>query len=173
MESGRYKLLLVVIIVLQIAGFTVLWLRIPSRPPGSVASVPGLPPANADSSEFTAKLPQDRILREAVASVLRQELAPYLAKLGKASRAGDLPGGTASTGALPTPDSAARELAAHRSRAVVDRALASGVWTDADSSALLRVAPMLSERQRESLLNKIFGAINNQQLKPVGSLPSL
>ncbi len=74
---------------------------------------------------------------------------------------------------LPPPGGPADMLAARRSNEIVDQALASGVWTDADSSALLQVAPRLSERQREGLLNKIFGAINNQELKPVGSLPSL
>ena len=172
MESGHYKFLLTGIIVVQIVGFVALWMRIPDAPSVTRGSVPVIPRANPSSAEFSARIPQDRVLRQAIDSVLKQELAPYLAKLAAAPPAQLAPIETTEAG-LPPRDSAPRMQAARQSREIVDRALASGVWTDADSSALLQVAPMLSERQREALLNKIFGAINNQEMKPVGSLPSL
>ncbi|MHB8453300.1 MAG: hypothetical protein ACYDDO_01125 [Acidiferrobacterales bacterium] len=173
MDSGQYKLLLLTVILGQIAGFAVLWMKIPQ--PVTVvktaAVAPAIPAVDPNSIAFATKVPQEQILRDSIDSVLKQELAPYLAEAAAAHA------GTAQQAQLGASGrraaSAASVQAAQRCNAVVDRALAIGVWTDADSGALLRAAPQLSETQRVALLDKIFGAINQQQLKPVGSLPSL
>ncbi len=173
MDSGQYKLLLVTIILVQIAGFAVLWMKIPQpvTPVKTAAVTPAIPSVDPSSIAFATKIPQEQILRDSIDSVLKQELAPYLAQAAAAhaGAAQQLQHGVSDR----HPASAASARAEQRSNAVVDRALASGVWTDADSGALLRAAPQLSETQREALLEKIFGAINRQELKPVGSLPSL
>lgn len=172
MDSGHYKFLLTGIILVQIIGFVVLWMRIPAATPRTAAIVSVVPRVVPDSIKLAARIPQDQVLRQAIASALKQELAPYLAQLAGTQRE-RLKEAQADVTALPPPGSPANMRAARQSNEIVDQALASGVWTDADSSALLQVAPRLSESQREGLLNKIFGAINNQELKPVGSLPSL
>lgn len=73
----------------------------------------------------------------------------------------------------PRPRAEANPRVALESHAIVDRALAAGVWTDNDNNALLKLSPQMSEAQRVELLEKLFGAINRQQLKAVGALPSL
>ncbi len=172
MDSGQYKILLTGIILVQIVGFVVLWMRIPSAPPRSAIAVAAMPRIASGSVRFAARIPQDQVLRQAITSVLKQQLAPYLAQLAAARRE-RLQETRSAVSAAPPLGSPASMRANRQSNEIVDRALASGVWTDADSSALLQVAPQLSETQREGLLNKIFGAINDQELKPVGSLPSL
>ncbi|MHB8346766.1 MAG: hypothetical protein ACYDHM_06145 [Acidiferrobacterales bacterium] len=172
MDSGQYKILLTGIILVQVIGFVVLWMRIPSAPPHSTSTVAVVPRIAPGSVRFAARIPQDQVLRQAITSVLKQQLAPYLAQLAAAQRE-RLQETQSYTGSVPPPGSPASVRAGRQSNEIVDRALASGVWTDADSSALLQAAPQLSEAQREGLLNKIFGAINDQELKPVGSLPSL
>ncbi len=175
MDSGQFKILLVAVILVQITGFAVLWMKIP--PPATAApkiassSKVIVPAVDPNSIMFAAKIPQEEVLRQAVDSVLKQELAPYLAKLAEAKNT--LPQGNFQPTEGSRRPSAASIQAAQQSNIVVDQAIASGVWTNDDSSALLRNASKLSEAQRVELLEKIFGAINSQQLKPVGSLPSL
>ena len=71
----------------------------------------------------------------------------------------------------PLPEAGPQVVA--QANAIVDRAVAAGIWTNNDNSSLLRLAPQLSQAQRVQLLEKIFGAINRQQMRPVGALPSL
>ncbi len=173
MDSGQYKLLLLTVILGQIAGFAVLWMKIP-EPHATVKTAvvaPAIPSVDPNSIAFATKVPQEQILRDTIDSVLKQELAPYLAQATAAHARAAQQVQLGVSGRQPA--SAASVQAAQQCNAVVDRALASGVWTDADSGALLRAAPQLSEAQRVALLDKIFGAINQQELKPVGSLPSL
>lgn len=172
MDSGHYKLLLTGVILVQIVGFVVLWMKIPAATSNATRVVSTVPVIDPNSVKFATKIPQNRILRQAIDSVLKQELAPYLTQLAAAQRV-RLKQTQVEATAMPRPGGPANIQAARQSSEIVDRALASGVWTDSDSSALLRVAPLLSENQRVGLLDKIFGAINNQELKPVGSLPSL
>jgi len=173
MDSGQHKLLLVGIILVQIVGFAVLWMKIPQPgPPVKViAGKSTFSVVDPDSVAFATKIPDEEVLRQAIDSVLKQELAPYLAQTA-AARTGRVQEASRATGGAAR-SSVASAQASAQSNEVVDRALASGVWTNDDSSALLQVAPQLSEAQRVALLEKIFGAINRQQLKPIGSLPSL
>lgn len=172
MDSGHYKLLLTGVLVIQIVGFVVLWMKIPAATSNTAVTVPTTPMIDPNSVKFAATIPQSQVLRQAIDSVLKQALAPYLTRLAAAQRK-RLEQTQIETTAMPPPGGPANMQAARRSSEIVDRALASGVWTDSDSSALLRIAPQLSENQRVGLLDKIFGAINSQELKPVGSLPSL
>lgn len=51
-----------------------------------------------------------------------------------------------------------------QSNDVVNRALLAGVWTDHDGSELRKHMLQLNETDRIALLEKLAGAINNQQL---------
>lgn len=173
MDSGQFKILLIAVILVQITGFAVLWMKIP-QPGGPMVKAADkvAPPAVDPSSvKFAAEIPQEEVLRQAVDSVLKQELAPYVAQLS--GEKSGLPQDAGQAAGYPRRPSAASIQAAQQSNSVVDQAIASGVWTNDDSAALLRAEPRLSEAQRVELLEKIFGAINRQELKPVGSLPSL
>ncbi len=170
MTSGQYRLALASILLVQISGFVLLWMRIPAAPPRSLPA-PAVPQIMPGSARSAVRIPQDQMLQQAIQSVLKQELAPYLSQLAARARMRRAVAGAPGVGVAPANPASRRAM--QQSDSIVDRALASGVWTNADSAALLRVAPDLSESQREKLLDRIFGAINTQQMKPAGSLPSL
>lgn len=157
--------------VVQVGGFALLWREIEATrtpPPAPTLSVaPG-------TLTGAVKLENEDALRASIQNVLRQELESFRADLKTeftaAGAGGHAPAAVQTTGPRVPPGNRA---AAGTARAVVDRALAAGVWTDTDNAEILRQAPRLTEAQRTELLDRIFGAINNQQLKAVGSLPSL
>ena len=176
-RTGVHRLLLVGIILIQISGFAFLWMKI-SEPP--VATAPIFDPATAIAA---MKPPDEQLIRESIRNILKDELQTYVEQLQqqqqqlqKLQTRQEKPRVAASGGdntvAARTRPPASPQVA-QETMAIVDRALASGVWTDADNNALLKLTPQLSEAQRVELLEKIFGAINRQQLKAVGSLPSL
>jgi len=49
--------------------------------------------------------------------------------------------------------------------AIVDRALATGVWGEADASAFRRSLAGLTAQERDDLLKKLLPAVNAQQIK--------
>lgn len=174
-----FKILLVLIAITQPIGFYILWNKIPA--PGTTVAMTAegspRPVIEVGSVVGATKFPDEHLLRESVQAVLRQELREYISQLAAAHDRVEETAKVVAAAVPPAPSPAARQpsnpQAAQRSRAIVDRALASGVWTDQDSTALLAYKSQLSEADRVAILEKIFGAINRQQLKPVGSLPSL
>lgn len=175
---GLHRLLLIGIILIQIIGFAFLWVKI-SAPP-SAAAPPMIDPATAIAA---MKPPDEQLIRESIRNILKDELQAYVEQLQqqqqqlqKLQTRQEKPRVAASGGGdtvTPRSRPPANPEVVQETMAIVDRALASGVWTDADNNALLKLTPQLSEAQRVELLEKIFGAINRQQLKAVGSLPSL
>ncbi len=176
---GPHRLLLMGIILLQISGFTFLWMKISEVAPNTAGPQSVIDPATAIAA---MKPPDEQLIRESIRTILKDELQTYVAQLQQEqqslsklqARQGKQPRAAAtSVDDAPPQRPPASPQVAQQTMAIVDRALAVGVWTDADNNALLKLSPQLSEPQRIALLEKIFGAINRQQLKAVGSLPSL
>lgn len=177
---GLHRILLMIIIIIQISGFVFLWERISEKAPGTAGGPPVIDPATAIAA---MKPPDEQLIRESIRNILKDELQTYVAQLQREqqslsklqTRQEKQPRTVIVTSAdiAPPQRPPANPEIAQQSMAIVDRALAVGVWTDTDNNALLKLAPQLSEPQRIALLEKIFGAINRQQLKAVGSLPSL
>lgn len=173
MGSGQFRLLLIGIILIQIGGFVVLWMKIPETTPAAPTHLaqPPLPVIDPATAIAAMKPPDEQLLRESIRTILKDELQTYLHQTREEKPRLAASGGGATV--RPRPRIEASPQVAQQAHAIVDRALAAGVWTDTDNNALLKLAPQLSEAQRVELLEKIFGAINRQQLKATGSLPSL
>ncbi len=174
MDSGHR--LLIGILLIQISGFVFLWMKIPE--PAQVASVPAtpiVPIIDPESTIAAMKPPDEQLLRESIQAILKDEIQTYLRQVGEEKpRSATANAATAVAPALrPRPRVDANPRVALESHALVDRALAAGVWTDNDNNSLLKLSPRMSETQRVELLEKLFGAINRQQLKALGALPSL
>lgn len=179
-KIGPHRLLLMGIIIIQISGFAFLWMKITETTQSTAHSPPIIDPATAIAA---MKPPDEQLIRESIRTILKDELQTYVEQLQQQQQQlqklqahqGKPPLATTGVEADTSPRSRppASPQVAQQTMAIVDRALAAGVWTDADNNALLKLSPQLSEAQRVALLEKIFGAINRQQLKAVGSLPSL
>ena len=174
MDSGP-RLLLIGILLIQISGFVFLWMKIPQ--PAPVASVPATPIVPIIDPETTIaamKPPDEQLLRESIQAILKDEMQTYLRQVREEKpRTTTANAATAVAPAVRPRPREANPRIARESHAIVDRALAAGVWTDNDNNALLKLSPYMSEAQRVELLEKLFGAINRQQLKALGALPSL
>lgn len=57
-----------------------------------------------------------------------------------------------------------------QSNETVERALSAGLWSQQDSRTLRQHMANISDAERIELLEKIYGAVNRQQLKLEGSL---
>ena len=170
-KIGPHRLLLMGIIIIQISGFAFLWMKISEAP--SAGPPPIIDPATAIAA---MKPPDEQLIRESMRTILREELQAYVEQQQKLpAHPGKARPTTADAAEAGSPRSRTpvNPQVTRQAMAIVDRALGTGVWTDADNNALLKLAPQLSEAQRVELLEKIFGAMNRQQLKATGSLPSL
>ena len=176
MDTGPYRLLLIGILLIQISGFVFLWMKIPEPAPvTSVLATPIVPIIDPESTIAAMKPPDEQLLRESIQTILKDEIQTYLHQVReeKPRTATANTAASIAPAVRPRPRVEASPQVALESHAIVDRALAAGVWTDNDNNALLKLSPQMSEAQRVELLEKLFGAINRQQLKAVGALPSL
>lgn len=165
--------LLGLVVVVQIGGFAFLWQRMSERP--AAAPAIGFEPSTLKGA---VQHENEEALRESLRDIVRQELQTFRTEMRTAlatGAAGPSPGAVTVAKVEPSAPkiAAGSRAAADASRVIVDRALASGIWTDADNAEILKQAPRLTEAQRVEILDRIFGAINRKQLKTVGSLPSL
>lgn len=167
------RLLLISILLIQIIGFMFLWTKI-SESQQVVAPTPIVPIIDPESTIAAMKPPNEELLRESIQTILKDEIQAYLRQVREEkSRSDTATASTATPAARPRLRAKVNPQVTLESHAIVDRALAAGVWTDNDNNALLRLSPQMSEAQRVELLEKLFGAINQKQLKAVGALPSL
>jgi hypothetical protein len=165
--------LLGLVVIVQIGGFAFLWQHMSETPAPALAI--GFEPSTLKGA---VQHENEDALRESLRAIVRQELENFGTEMRTAQMTGAAAqpvgsGPVAKTEVAATRITAGSRAAAEASRAVVDRALASGIWTDADNAEILKQAPRLTEAQRVEILDRIFGAINSQQLKTAGSLPSL
>lgn len=172
MDTGP-RLLLISILLIQISGFVFLWTKI-SESQRVAAPTPIVPIIDPESTIAAMKPPNEELLRESIQTILKDEIQAYLRQVREEKpRSDTATASTATPAARPRPRAKVNPQVALESHAIVDRALAAGVWTDNDNNALLRLSPQMSEAQRVELLEKLFGAINQKQLKAMGALPSL
>lgn len=165
--------LLGLVVIVQIAGFAFLWQRL-SEMPASAPTIAFEP----STLKGAVQHENEGALRDSLHAIVQQELENFRTELrtALAANAVVLPASStpvAKAEPAVTKAAAGSHAAADASRVIVDRALASGIWTDTDNAEILKYAPRLTEAQRVEILDRIFGAINSQQLKTAGSLPSL
>jgi hypothetical protein len=105
----------------------------------------------------------------AAASSLSAELKAELRAIVRAEMSAAMTGTVAVAGAESAPalSGQQRELqtqAAAVSAAIIDQAVSAGVWTRADTEALLPQLGSISPEQRLALVEEFYAAINRQEL---------
>lgn len=170
MISGKSLALITSLSVVQIAITAVLLYKLPSqdefmylpidRTLENTAAANGQQPA-----VVALKLPDSDMLRASVSQILKEELGRYLAKAG----------GTLSANVAPAQreDFAGDADAFRQAQLVIDQALSRGTWGDQDSAALMQQAGRLNSKQRIELMEKLYGALNRQEIKSTGMVPAL
>jgi hypothetical protein len=156
-----------IVIVIQIAGFTLLWNEITSQQQyiylpteNSQATTAGTP---TNQIVAVTKFPTEAVLRDAIQSTLKQELGPYLRQLATAPEAikKSIPADPPSV-----KENSPENLQAYEKvRNIVDIAIARGVWSMEDTLAASGASAIITENQRIELMNKIGNAITNQTMK--------
>lgn len=97
-------------------------------------------------------------LKAALREIIREELAAL-----PVSIAGDVPVSQPDI-VLSDREREQQETADAISVAVVQQATSAGVWTRADTEALLPHLGRMSEQQRLALVDQLYGAINRQEM---------
>ena len=122
-------------------------------------------PGSTAVSTVAVKLPDERLLRDMIQTVLREELAPYLqhtvATQPEKSEMVDPKEGT--------PENV---QAMNQAMGVIDNALASGQWTNQSSMQLLLYVPQLTRAQRAQLQSKLSQMVNGQELSLQTGIPA-
>lgn len=127
----------------------------------NAAAATGQQPA----SVVALKLPDSDMLRASIEQILKDELGRYLANVGGATNVSAAP--------AQREDAPGNADAFRQAQAVVDQAVARGTWGDQDSTALMQQAGHLNSKQRTELMEKLYGALNRQELKSTGMVPAL
>lgn len=117
---------------------------------------------------IAVKLPDDKILRDMIQTVLKQELDPYLHQIASNRTPEVVPNAVQ----VKSNTSANRE-ALEQSTIIVDSAIATGSMTSQQSAELGAYANQLTMEQRAQLMEKIGRAVNEQRLDLRGSIPAL
>ncbi|HEC19972.1 MAG TPA: hypothetical protein ENI97_11595 [Gammaproteobacteria bacterium] len=65
------------------------------------------------------------------------------------------------------------ETANKQAVSVIEEALSTGTWTKENNLALLKNSENISPEVRRSLIEKLYGAINRQELEIHGEFPTL
>lgn len=143
--------------------------------PSQVVYVPAADKsASASTSATTAptiavRLPDEKLLRDMIQSVLKEELTPYKHQLATA--------GSAQKYTSPHSDvkenSPANTQALTDALSIVDSALANGTWTQQDAIDLISYANQLTPDQRQKIMEDIANAVNHQELKLKAGVPAL
>lgn len=99
-------------------------------------------------------------LKKALREIIREELAalPSPSRIAKDDSASQ------PEEALSEHNRQEQETAAAISTSIVQQATSAGVWTRADTEALLPQIARLSEEQRVALMEQLYGAINRQEM---------
>lgn len=106
-------------------------------------------------------------LKAALREIIREELAALpVSTVGR-----NMPASQPDT-VLSNREREEQETAAAISAAVVQQATSAGVWTQADTEALLPHVARMSDQQRLALVDQLYGAINRQEMD-IQDLPPL
>lgn len=117
---------------------------------------------------IAVKLPDEKILRDMIQTVLKQELDPYLHQIASNRTPEVVPNAVQ----VKSNTSVNRE-ALEQSTIIVDSAIATGSMTSQQSAELGAYANRLTMEQRAQLMEKIGRAVNEQRLDLQGSIPAL
>jgi len=117
---------------------------------------------------IAVKLPDEKILRDMIQIVLKQELGPYLHQIASNRTPEVVPNAVQ----IKSNTSVNRE-ALEQSTIIVDSAIATGSMTSKQSAELGAYANRLTMEQRAQLMEKIGRAVNEQRLDLQGSIPAL
>jgi hypothetical protein len=171
-----YLIGLLIVVAIQIAGFALLWEKITAGPEyiylPAASNMAGSPagPKVAPSVGID-KAAVENILREAIQSAFKQEIAPYVRQLTATSNAPPK--------ALPDDPPGVKENSPENSQAltavtsIVSHAIAQGKWTTTDFAALLPHAHQLTSEQRHKIMDEIADAVNRQELELETPFPLL
>jgi hypothetical protein len=156
MTTARNPLLLT-LIFLQIATFCLLLFVFlnPQERTTMLADRPFSPGSGDNDSLSTAELKTE------LRAIVHSEIAALATTAG-------LPTPAAPAAGKAAPSESERELqeqAAATSGSIIRQAVAAGVWTRADSQALIQQAGKITAEQRLELMEDFYAAINRQELK--------
>lgn len=111
---------------------------------------------------IAVKLPDEKLFRDMIQSVLRDELKPYEHQVAQ--------NGSGQKYTLPHSDvvenSPANTQALSEASTVVSTAIATGTWTQDDNAKLAMQSRQLTSNQRLKLLRDVLSAVNRQELRP-------
>jgi hypothetical protein len=137
---------------------TAIFLRAPAQPGHAAAEENVIDQAHVLIEQ---RLPVTAEFENVLREIIRDELAA-------------LPVSTVTTGENPIPQAEAAlsetELEAQRTSAmisssIVQQAASAGVWTQADTDALMPHLGGISPQQRLALIDQLYGAINRQEME--------
>lgn len=159
--------LLSTLVAMQLLTLGILVVMLFNSPPASkTATVSQGEPKNASASGYASASPfyQEPVsaeLKTALREILREELASLTlaADAGKDNEFVSQPDKVLSADELMT-----QETAAMVSTSIIQQATSAGVWTQADTNALLPHLGSISGQQRLALMDQLFGAINRQEM---------
>jgi hypothetical protein len=154
-----------IVVAIQIAGFALLWDKIATQQeyiylPATVSE--GTTGAQTAAPIIIGRPPDEKLFRDMIQSVLKEELASYKHQLVE-NRPGqkNIP---------PHSDvkenSPANIRAFNEATTTVETALAAGTWTQEDNMKMMQQAQQLTPAQKMRILNDIANAINRQELHP-------
>lgn len=111
----------------------------------------------------------ERTVREVIQTVLKQELSSYVRQpMAEKATSTDI-----DSSRDVKENTAINSQAFAEVSAVVDRAIALGVWTANDNMIVSSSVTHLTLEQRREVLDKVVRAINGQRLKIKGPFPTL
>jgi hypothetical protein len=162
-DSNNRLLSTLIALQLSVLGILIVMLFNPPAPGDSATRVN--PPEN---SLAQAEPPSPTVYSQSVSpelkSALREIIREELAALPLPTAAGN---DAASRPEIVLSDSELQEqqTAAAISTSVVQQATSAGVWTRADTEALLPYITKMSDTQRLALVDQLYGAINRQEME--------
>lgn len=174
-STPPYIVGLLIVVVIQIAGFALLWNEIISQqqyiylPTQNNQDTKAGTPTNQVVA--VTKFPTEAVLHDAIQSALKQELGPYVHQLATAPEVAQKP--------IPADPPGVKEnspenlQALNAAMGVVQTAISRGAWTSEDNMALFTVTTGLTAAQRYKIMDEIGRAINHQELKIEAPPPAL
>jgi len=135
---------------------------------GSGSATPA-PSGGGSANGAVTGLPDSDLLRAAVREVVREELRDFI----REARGHERAPGSANAADQKVFDPKLNAEALTQAGRIVDQALARKAWTTEDNTMLLPHVGGLTPSQRIALTEKLLGAINRQEVKPMDILPPL
>jgi hypothetical protein len=154
--KNMWVILLVALQSISICLLILLYLQKPEPLP-SLAVIPAeLGQHNTFTTNTTAPLMSSE-LEKTLRMIIRSEFAA----LNMSAKAAPI----APPKALNTQELKQQQIAGKESTTIVSTAISKGVWTKADSQAMMQHLGSLSQEQTIALMEQLYSAINRQEMK--------